>query len=65
MIRPLNDNVARTHWNTPKRCRSLSLSDEAWDIVTRYAVANDLNRSEVIERLIRRLQATPDMSHLT
>lgn len=65
MVRPLNDNIARTHWNTPKRCRSLSLSDEAWDIVTRYAVANDLNRSEVIERLIRRLQATPDMSNLT
>lgn len=65
MVRPLNNNIARTHWNTPKRCRSLSLSDEAWDILSRYSIANDLNRSEVMERLIRRLQTTPDTSNLT
>lgn len=51
--RPLGDSQSRTHWGAPKRCRSLSLSDEAWDLLTRLAAVKGLNRSEVFERLIR------------
>lgn len=52
--RPLGDSQSRTHWGTPKRCRSLSLSDEAWDLLTQLAAVKGLNRSEVFERLIRK-----------
>lgn len=52
--RPLGDSQSRTHWGAPKRCRSLSLSDEAWDLLTQMAAVKGINRSEVFERLIRK-----------
>jgi hypothetical protein len=52
--RPLGDSQSRTHWGAPKRCRSLSLSDEAWDLLTQLAAVKGINRSEVFERLIRK-----------
>lgn len=52
--RPLGDSQSRTAWAEPKRCRSLSLSDTAWDLLTRLAYANGCNRSEAFERLIRK-----------
>lgn len=58
-MRHADQNAARTHWGSTKRCRSISLTDEAWDLLSSYAQANDLNRSEVLERLIRRINARP------
>jgi hypothetical protein len=52
--RPLGDSQSRTHWGAPQRCRSLSLSDEAWDLLTQLAAVKGINRSEVFERLIRK-----------
>lgn len=52
--RPLADANSRTHWEAPKRCRSLSLTDEAWTLLTQIAVVHGTNRSEVVERLIRK-----------
>lgn len=52
--RPLGDSKSRTRWAAPKRCRSLSLTDEAWDLLTRIATVQGMNRSEALERLIRR-----------
>lgn len=52
--RPLGDSGSRTHWQEPKRCRSLSLSDKAWDLLTKLAAYHGVNRSEAFERLIRR-----------
>lgn len=58
-MRRAEANSCRTHWGVPKRARTISLSDEAWDLLSSYAQANDLNRSEVLERLIRRINARP------
>lgn len=52
--RAIGDSQSRTHWESPKRCRSLSLTDEAWELLTRLATIKNLNRSEVFERLIRK-----------
>lgn len=51
--RKLGDAQSRTHWGEPKRCRSLSMSDTAWDLLTKLAAFNETNRSEVLERLLR------------
>lgn len=52
--RPLADSRSRTHWDEPKRCRSLSLSDTAWEKLTKLAELHSCNRSEILERLIRK-----------
>lgn len=52
--RPLGDSQCRTHWGEPKRCRSLSMTDTCWDLLTRLADVNQTNRSEAVERLIRK-----------
>lgn len=51
--RPLGESGSRTHWHEPKRCRSLSLSDHGWDLLTKLAAFHGVNRSEAFERLIR------------
>lgn len=51
--RPLGESGSRTHWQEPKRCRSLSLSDQAWALLTKLAAFHGVNRSEAFERLIR------------
>ena len=44
--------VIRHHWSDEKRCRSLSLTQDAWKILG--ALANDCgNRSEVVEIITR------------
>lgn len=52
--RPLGDSDARTRWGEPKRCRSLSMTDTAWDLLTKLAAVHSTNRSEAFERLIRK-----------
>lgn len=51
----------RTSWSG-KRCRSLSLSDQGWELLTRFAQEAGCNRSEWLERCLRQLTAdlTPD-----
>lgn len=44
----------RTTW-AGKRCRSLSLSDRGWELLTNYAQTAGLNRSEWLERCLRQL----------
>ena len=56
--RSLPPGTFRTRWNEPKRCRSLSLSDTAWAMLTELAETQDSNRSEVMERLIRQAITT-------
>lgn len=53
-LRPLGESGSRTHWAEPKRCRSLSMSDTGWDLLTRLAAVKGLSRSEAAERLIRK-----------
>lgn len=62
MPRPLGESGSRTHWAEPKRCRSLSVSDTAWGLLTKLASFHGTNRSEAFERLIR---AACDESHLS
>lgn len=52
----------RTSW-AGKRCRSLSLSDRGWELLTSYAQDAGLNRSEWLERCLRQLspQDAPDL----
>jgi len=58
--RPLGASSSRTHWDAPKRCRSLSLTDEAWERLTMLATFQGLNRSETMERLIRKATELTD-----
>lgn len=47
------DSAPRNSWGAPKRCRSVSLTDEAWGLLTRLADLQAVNRSECLERIIR------------
>ena len=58
IVQPLPQTQRLTHWGELKRCRSLSLSDTAWELITQLADAEGVNRSEYIERLIRREAAS-------
>ena len=51
--RPIGGQQRTSHWDSPKRQRTLSLSDDAWDLVSQLAEEEKLNRSEVIEILVR------------
>ena len=51
--RPIGGQQRTSHWESPKRQRTLSLTDEAWDLVSSLAEQEKLNRSEVIEILVR------------
>ena len=51
--RPIGGQQRTSHWDSPKRQRTLSLSDDAWDLVSMLAEEEKLNRSEVIEILVR------------
>ncbi len=46
------------HWDSPKRQRTLSLTDEVWKYISSLAEDNKLNRSEVIEIIARRAKWT-------
>ena len=51
--RPIGGQQRTSHWDSPKRQRTLSLSDDAWELVSVLAEEEKLNRSEVIEILVR------------
>ena len=48
------------HWNSPKRQRTLSLTDSCWDEVSGLADKFKLNRSEVIEIIARQAKENGD-----
>jgi len=41
------------HWNSPKRQRTLSLTDAVWEQISDLAEDHKINRSEVIEIIAR------------
>jgi len=51
--RPMGSQSRRTVWNEEKRQRTYSITDSAQTLVTDLAEANGMNRSEVIEVLVR------------
>ncbi len=51
--RPKGGQTIRTHWESPKSQRTMSLSAEAWAICGRLADEADANRSEILEILLR------------
>jgi len=51
--RPRPEQSTRTHWDSPKRQRTMSLSETAWEICGDYAEKIDANRSEVLEIVLR------------
>ena len=51
--RPIGGQQRTSHCGSPKRQRTLSLSDYAWELVSLLAEEEKLNRSEVIEILVR------------
>jgi len=44
-----------THWGEKKTCRSLNLTDCCWELLTSMADKEDVNRSEWIERYVRKV----------
>ena len=52
-VRPMGGNRNRTHWLDDKRQRTLSLTNTAWEVFGHLAEANESNRSEVLEILVR------------
>ena len=51
--RPKAGGTIRTHWESPKSQRTMSLSAEAWAICGRLADEAEANRSEILEILLR------------
>ena len=48
------------HWNSPKRQRTLSLTDSSWEVISSLADKFKLNRSEVIEIIARMAKESGD-----
>ena len=53
--RPVGGQQPSSHWNSPKRQRTLSMSDRGWDIACEMAETTCTNRSEIVEVAIRLL----------
>ena len=51
--RPAGGLQKTTHWNSPKRQRSLSLTDEAWSVLDDLYKKTGTNRTECVEILLR------------
>jgi hypothetical protein len=51
--RPIGGLQRTSHWDSPKRQRTLSLSDDAWELTSDMAMASSGNRSEVVEIIVR------------
>jgi hypothetical protein len=51
--RPIGGLQRTSHWDSPKRQRTLSLSDAAWDLCCQLAMDSRTNRSEVVEIMAR------------
>tara|TARA_B100000131_G_scaffold1069_1_gene1113 strand:- start:367 stop:615 length:249 start_codon:yes stop_codon:yes gene_type:complete len=48
------------HWGSPKRQRTLSLTDYGWEVISDIADQYKLNRSEVIEIIARMAKENGD-----
>ena len=57
-VRPMGGNQPRTHWQSDKRQRTLSLTEEAWSLAGVLAAESSSNRSEVLEILLRHAAKT-------
>ena len=57
-VRPMGGNQPRTHWQSDKRQRTLSLTEEAWSLAGALAAESNSNRSEVLEILLRHAAKT-------
>lgn len=55
--RPIGGQQSGTHWNSSKRQRTLSMTDDAWNLLSEIAASHGWNRSEAIEVLIRHAHA--------
>jgi len=51
---PRSSGDWRTRWGEQKRPRTMSLTDTCWSILTAIATEQGINRSDVIEDLVRR-----------
>lgn len=63
IIQPRPQAQRTTHWGELKRCRSLNLTDSCWEIITTLADKNGINRSELVERVMRQ-EAARDVDEL-
>lgn len=63
IVQPRPQSQRTTHWGELKRCRSLNLTDSCWEIITTLADKNGINRSELVERVMRQ-EATRDVDDL-
>lgn len=53
--RPVGGQQRTSHWNSPKRQRTISCTDQAWHLLDLLSTGNDgMNRSEIIEVLVRK-----------
>jgi hypothetical protein len=57
-VRPMGGAQRRTVWREEKRQRTYSVTDTAWALNTALAEAYDMNRSEVLEVLMRHAHTT-------
>ena len=52
--RPVGGQQRTSHWNSPKRQRTVSFTDCAWDLTGVLSEQNGgMNRSEILEVLVR------------
>lgn len=63
IVQPRPQAQRTTHWGELKRCRSLNLTDSCWEIITSIADRNAINRSELVERVMRQ-EAVRDVDDL-
>lgn len=63
IVQPRPQAQRTTHWGELKRCRSLNLTDSCWEIITSIADRNAINRSELVERIMRQ-EAVRDIDDL-
>lgn len=55
----------RNQWRSLKRARSISLTDEGWELLSQQAQAEQCSASEIIERLVRGQAPTPTVESLS
>ena len=63
IVQPRPQAQRTTHWGELKRCRSFSLTDSCFEIITSIADRNGINRSELVERVMRQ-EAVRDLDDL-
>lgn len=63
--RPVGGQQPTSHWNSPKRQRTLSMSDRGWEIACGMAKSTGTNRSEIVEVAIRLLASELTQSNFT